>query len=168
MTMERNEKGQLLANINELAEQAAGARFSRYNGGWIKTVTGLDKAKTNGYSITGEFIRGGGPAWLDPGLYLDCSIDGSRHYPDRRYTLFALRPDGTVEALATAQDHRGWAVDLWPAITDALAAMDTPEEQAAAKVAELVARRDKLRAELELIEDQLALLAGAGKEDANE
>ena len=27
---------------------------TRYNGGWAKSVTGVDRTKTNGYSIVGE------------------------------------------------------------------------------------------------------------------
>ena len=31
----------------------------RYAGGWLKTVTGLDKSVLNGYSLVGEFVKSG-------------------------------------------------------------------------------------------------------------
>ena len=39
---------------------------TRYNGGWAKTVTGLDKSRTNGYSILGDFLDIDAPQyWKD-------------------------------------------------------------------------------------------------------
>ena len=52
--------------------------FERYNGGWTKTVTGLDKQITNGYSILGEFKPQKKDWYCEGGLYLDKGIGGSR------------------------------------------------------------------------------------------
>ena len=30
--------------------------FDRYNGGWVKTITGIDKDYQNGYSLNGDFV----------------------------------------------------------------------------------------------------------------
>jgi hypothetical protein len=117
--VEKNPKGQLLLDPQQLARQAVGSNFSRYNGGWIKHVIGLDKTKTNGFSLLGRFLNAG-LQWLDPGLYLDCSVAGSRNRPEKRYTLFRLLETGDIEVLNRQGDFKDWAVRLWPAIEEAL------------------------------------------------
>ena len=74
--MERNENGAYLLNPNEIAGEHV-KKYTRYNGGWIKSVERLDKSKTNGYSLVGEFLKSG-LQWMGPGFYLDCSKGGSR------------------------------------------------------------------------------------------
>lgn len=119
MTIENNSKGQLLLDPIILAKKAAADNFSRYNGGWVKSIIGLNKAKTDGYSLIGNFLKEG-LQWLTPGLYLDCSKDGSRKHPTSTYTLFQLHSDGTVTALKTVEYSRDWAVKLWSAIQKAM------------------------------------------------
>ena len=66
--------------INVFEQINTQTTIDRYNGGWTKSVIGLDKMQTNGYSIKGNFINGDINRlrnWND-GLYLDCDIRGSR------------------------------------------------------------------------------------------
>lgn len=119
MSIEINDKGHLLLDPEKVAQEAAGEKFSRYNGGWVKNVNRLDKSKTNGFSLVGEFFKSG-LTWMPPGVYVDCSIDGSRKYPERHYTLFRLHPDGRVEKLDYIKDERDWAVRFWPKIEEVM------------------------------------------------
>lgn len=105
---------------------------TRYNGGWIKSVTGLDKSKVNGYSILGEFMRKDAvDNYVVGGLYLDCGIGGSRKNQNKEYTLFTVLADGSCEIVAEAGDSRDWAVELWPAIEAFHAAQAAGEEDEA-------------------------------------
>jgi len=45
----------------------------------------------------GEFCKSG-LQWMSPGVYLDCSIGGSRKNQRYVYTVFALREDGATVA----------------------------------------------------------------------
>lgn len=120
MAIEKNDKGQLLLDPVALAKGVAGENFSRRNGGWVKNVVGLDKTKTNGYSLLGDFLNQG-LQWLSPGLYLDCSIGGSRKNHQYWYTLFTLDSDGQVSKVAELNRYtRDWAVRLWPSVEEAL------------------------------------------------
>ena len=94
---------------------------SRYNGGWLKTVIGLDKSKNNGYSIVGEFVKAGDyKENYAPGLYMDCSKDGSRKNQIWNYHLFKLDGDG-FHLLQTVEDGgRTWAVEFWEKIEEEL------------------------------------------------
>lgn len=93
---------------------------TRYNGGWAKTVTGLDKSKTNGYSILGAYVDIDAPQyWKNGALILDCDIDGSRKHPKKTYRLFQYQ-DGKLSLLTYVSDTKDWAVRLWPTIEEAL------------------------------------------------
>ena len=72
--------------IINLAEQLMG--FNRYNGGWVKTITGIDKDYSNGYSLNGEFVankRVTNVNLEEDTLYLDCSIGGSRKNQEKDF-----------------------------------------------------------------------------------
>ena len=160
--VEKNDRGQMLLDPLALAKQAAGGNFSRYNGGWVKRVTKLDKRQTNGYSLVGDFLKAG-MQWVSPGVYLDCSIAGSRKHPDKHYTLFRLQRDGTVENVAEVENRRDWAVKLWPAIETALAdvkAVADPE----AKLQELLARKAQLENELDFVNEAIKVLTAPATE----
>ena len=93
---------------------------TRYNGGWAKTVTGLDKSRTNGYSILGDFLDIDAPRyWKEGTIILDCDIHGSRKHHKKTYRLFQYQ-DGKLSLLAQEGDTKDWAVKLWAAIEDAL------------------------------------------------
>jgi hypothetical protein len=118
--MSSNEN-KVLVNLKEALDAAPGGydnSMERYNGGWCKTVTALDKSHDDGYSIVGEFIRKETVTAYQPvGLFLDCDIAGSRKRHDKYYTLFELRPDTTVRVVARLNSNqKDWAIKLWPAI----------------------------------------------------
>ena len=155
---ERNDMGQMLLDPVVLAKQAAGEDFTRYNGGWVKSVTKLDKRQTNGYSLVGDFLKEG-LQWLSPGVYLDCSIGGSRKHPAKTYTVFLLKPDGSVEKLGSVEQCRDWAVRLWDIIEDGLnqEGVKSHEEQ----LQELLARREKIVKELSFLDVAIKVLTEA-------
>lgn len=118
--MKINEKGQVLIDLeDEILKKIDNT--TRYNGGWVKSVTGLDQTKTNGYSIIGEFLKSG-VQWLSPGLYLDCSKGGSRKHQDVYHSLVKLNTDGTIELLQQEINNLSWAVALWDKIEKELSA----------------------------------------------
>jgi hypothetical protein len=107
-----------ICNVEELVKNimkdAPESRYSRYNGGWLKTVTGIDKTQENGYSIKGEFIKSV-TQLLPNTLILDCSIGGSRKNQDKYYNLVKIIDADHAEFIA-ATDGKTWAIELWPAI----------------------------------------------------
>lgn len=120
--VETNDKGQFLLDPLQIAE--TGDSFTRYNGGWLKTVTGINKAKTDGYSLIGDFVKEG-MQWLSPGLLLDKSIGGGRRSQKATYTLFMIGKDGSIKELASIDDSRDWAVKLWGPVQTGLAALQS-------------------------------------------
>lgn len=80
---------------------------------WIKKVTGLDKTKTNGYSVLGDFVQSGRQFYRDGQLYLIC--DGHR---SKGVMLFTISL-GEIKILADAKGQN-WATDLWGAIENNL------------------------------------------------
>lgn len=101
---------------------------TRYNGGWAKKIIGLNKTKTNGFSLLGSFVDNGksGDYIIESGkLYLDCGIGGSRKNQEKQYKLFTIHNDELI-ILAEATSYRGtnhtWATELWPEIEKFLGA----------------------------------------------
>lgn len=107
--------------LNYMEETEDIETVSRYNGGWLKTVTGLDKSVTNGFSILGKFVKAGDyKVDYKPGLYLDCSKDGSRKNQEWNYHLFRLDEDG-FHLLQTVEDGgRHFACEFWEKIDEEL------------------------------------------------
>lgn len=94
--------------------------FQRYNGGWTKEVTGLDKTKTNGYSILGEFTETKKRDWYHTEkLYLDCGIGGSRRNPIKDYTLFRVVDEDNIDIIFETES-RDWATLMWKQIEENL------------------------------------------------
>ena len=94
--------------------------ISRYNGGWAKLVKGLDKSRTNGYSILGDFVDIDAPQyWKNGTIILDCDINGSRKHPEKTYRLFRYE-NGKLSLLSQVGDTKDWALKLWPIIEEAL------------------------------------------------
>lgn len=158
---ERDEAGAYLLDPIIVASECV-KNITRYNGGWIRRVDRIDKSKTNGYSLVGEFLKNG-LQWMQPGVYVDCSRGGSRKNQRFGYTVFVLKEDGTVTAYNDDQivvegPGGDWAVRLWPVIERAL------EEVAGDRVAILRARKEELLAELARIEDEIRKLESEGTE----
>lgn len=114
---ERNDAGAFLIAPGKIAGLLD---YTRYNGGWTKTVTALDTAKTNGFSIVGEFVENK-TTWMAPGVYLDCGIGGSRSRHRKSYAIYRIAPDGALVEYGSSESERDWATALWPAIRAALA-----------------------------------------------
>ena len=109
-------KQELPRVLRQMYLETVGDDISRYNGGWAKTVKGLDKSRTNGYSILGDFVDIDAPQyWKDGTIILDCDINGSRKHPEKTYRLFRYE-NGKLSLLAQEGDTKDWAVRLWPAI----------------------------------------------------
>jgi len=158
--VERNESGAYLLDPNYVAYDHVKG-FSRYNGGWIKRIDKIDKSKTNGYSLIGDFCKSG-LQWMQPGIYLDCSKGGSRKNQNYIYTVFVLNEDGTVKAYndgAIEVEGRGsdWAVRLWPVIEAAMAEICGKRlEMLRARKAELEAELTKVETEIKMLEEEVA------------
>jgi len=91
---------------------------TRYNGGWAKKITGIDKSKSNGFSIQGDWVESGKEGYYrvtEGVLYLDCDIQGSRKNQNKEYTLFTILK-GEIIVLKTIKDCSSWALEFWPAI----------------------------------------------------
>lgn len=92
----------------------------RYNGGWVKRITGVDKTKSNGYSLLGDFVDGGKSRAYrvtEGAIYLDCDIQGSRKNQRREFSLFTVINGGIVLLQSVREDRTThWAIDMWPAI----------------------------------------------------
>ncbi|HAO11848.1 MAG TPA: hypothetical protein DCQ51_11920, partial [Planktothrix sp. UBA8407] len=94
----------VLVNLREAFFNAPGfwqSRFLIKTGNWCKSVDGLDKGRTDGYSILGSFVNQCDQlSTQQPGLYLFCEKKKQKqNVAERLYTLFILEPDGTVEVL---------------------------------------------------------------------
>jgi hypothetical protein len=113
------ERGLTMTIINW--REKAGASF--YNGGWVKTVTGIDKTKSNGYCFEGDFISGAdkGLTEVDDGFYIVCDIQGSRRHPERNFGLFQVQGDNVEQVLDWVQGG-DWALQIRDKVADILAA----------------------------------------------
>ena len=96
--------------------------WSRYNGGWMKTVTGLDKSVKNGFSLIGDFVDAGETANdYGAGLYINCNIDGSRKNQEKIVQLLKLDENGNLTLLKEIKNGgRTWAVEFWELIEENL------------------------------------------------
>lgn len=108
----------LIGKSNELSDVCV--NYSRYNGGWVKTITGIDKSKTNGYSLIGDFVKF--PSWAAYNtLLLDCSIDGSRNHPERNYHLLQVTQNGDLNQIYNIKNGgKDWAIKFWDKIEEYL------------------------------------------------
>lgn len=106
---------------------------SRYKS-WVKTLTGVDQSKTNGYAFEGSFLRAGRKAELEVGSYiLTYGERGSRAHHTPEVEALRVEADGSLETLLSVQSD-SWALDLRddaaalfaaapPALTDAESAL---------------------------------------------
>ncbi len=125
-TVQKNEKNEILIDPRDISDVADDSYQRR--GGWTKTITGLDKTKTNGFSLQGSFMNG--PEWVPVGgLILGCSHQGSYNKPknDTRYFLCQIQNDGSLIRIVRVTDQKSWATDLWPSIEKALASIQIAE-----------------------------------------
>ena len=87
----------------------------RATGGWVKTVRGLDKSVTNGYSLVGEY-----KSEYSDGLYLDCNKEGKKSKPKQDFRLFRLK-NGKLTLIDEVYDgKKNWAVEFWDSVGEEL------------------------------------------------
>ena len=93
----------------------------RSTGGWLKTVTGLDKSVLNGYSLVGEFVKSGDYKMeYSDGLYLDCNKTGKKSKPKQDFRLFRLK-NGKLTLIDQVYDgKKNWAVEFWESVSEEL------------------------------------------------
>ena len=91
----------------------------RATGGWVKTVTGLDKSVLNGYSLVGEFVKAGDyKTEFSDGLYLDFNKEGKKSKPKQDFRLFRLK-NGKLTLIDEVYDaKKNWAVELWDSVSE--------------------------------------------------
>ena len=114
-----------LENLPE-EEKDSFSKIPYYNGGWVKKVEGINKKYQNGYSIEGAFLEKEGMFYYDKGLYLICSIGGSRGHQTKHYYLVKLEKE-KPELIKHIIDGRDWAVRLWEDIEKNLTEKDKKE-----------------------------------------
>ena len=161
---EKNARGALLMDLDKEVRNLFDSPANwRYNGGWTKRVEGLDKDKTNGYSILGDFAPVG-MRWIEPGVYLDCNIGGSRNNQAKEYRLITVERDGSLNAWqhpngswdlseTRSRPLRDWAVRLWPLIEQALE--DFHSSAPAPVVSMIDEDQDAFRAQVEAAQEML-------------
>ena len=91
----------------------------RATGGWVKTVTGLDKSVLNGFSLVGEFVKAGDyKSEFSDGLYLDCNKEGKKSNPKQDFRLFRLK-NGKLTLIDEVYDgKKNWAVEFWDSVSE--------------------------------------------------
>ena len=130
-----------------LVKKTIATEAERYNGGWAKTILKLDKSKTNGYSIVGDFIKG--PQNLEIGsLVLDCDLAGSRKNQTKNYRVLKVSEKGDLKKIEGGEILGGgmdWAVNLWEIIEKNLPKTEkTLEEKILSSVDFTDAEKEKL------------------------
>lgn len=113
----KNGVGTMILSMEKKFDEC-GIYWNHDNGGWMKTVVNLNKAKKNGYSLVGDFVNAGiKKGDYDVGLYLNCNKFDNHVV----YQLVKLHEDGGIELLQELVDPgRGWAVELWEKIDENL------------------------------------------------
>lgn len=101
---------------------------------WVKTVTAVNRTKTNGYAFEGQFLKMDGVAELEIGSHILCyHEEGSRANHDPEVDVFEVMPEGLKNVL-----HRvcgsTWALEVRDQIADLVEAKTevatlTTEEQ---------------------------------------
>lgn len=91
----------------------------RQQGGWLKTITELDKTTNTGYSLVGDFIEHGDyEVEYSEGLYLDCNKEGTKKKPQIDYRLFRVNSKGIRLLDMVIDADKEWATLLWEAVED--------------------------------------------------
>ncbi len=144
----------ILVNLRESFLNAAGfweSNLSDKSGHWCKLVEGIDKTRSDGYSIEGNFVSQVSQLkYQQPGLYIHCQKKGGKKGQQKRlYLLFVLQPHGQVEVITEFQtSSTDWAAQVWPEIEAYFAKQSNSIEQ----------RRQQIMSKIETLEFQLSQL----------
>ena len=91
----------------------------RQQGGWLKTITELDKTTNTGYSLVGDFVKEGDYEMeYGEGLYLDCNKEGTKKKPQTDYRLFRVTHDKVRLLDMVIDADKSWATLLWEAVEE--------------------------------------------------
>ena len=109
----------MILNWKEILLEIDPSMKYRQQGGWLKTITELDKTVNNGFSIVGDFVENGNyPVEYHEGLYLDCNKEGTSKKPQTDYRLFRINSDGVRLLDMVIDADKTWATLLWDAIEE--------------------------------------------------
>ena len=119
----------MILNWKEIIEDDTGD-YEFYNGGWVKEVTGVDKSKSNGYAFEGRFVNPiGGLSECGDGLYIVCSIEGSRRRQKKCVAVFEIKDDEVTKVIDWVEGN-DWALQIRDRVAELL---DQPKENPLAK-----------------------------------
>jgi len=116
----RVESNKILINLREEMNYClVDYEITRFNGGWCKLVTGIDKSKIKGKSILGNFVSDSKATekeyWEIGSIFLDCGYGGSIKNIVRNYHLFVLQDTGIMKLLKF-ESSPDYAVNFWELI----------------------------------------------------
>ncbi len=130
----------------------------RSTGGWLKTVTGLDKSVLNGYSLVGEFVKSGDYMYeYSDGLYLDCNKEGKKSKPKQDFRLFRLK-HGKLTLIDQVYDgKKNWACELWDSVSEEINPnyTETEAEKIISQILDKTGKNKKLLKEVQCQLDQV-------------
>lgn len=119
----------MILNWKEIIRADTGD-YEFYNGGWVKEVTAVDKSKSNGYAFEGRFVNPkDGLSECGNGLYIVCSIEGSRKNQKKCVAVFEIKNDEVTKAIDWVQGN-DWALKIRDRVAELL---DQPKENPLAK-----------------------------------
>ena len=119
----------MILNWKEVIQDDTGD-YEFYNGGWVKEVTGVDKSKSNGYAFEGRFVNPiSGLSECGDGLYIVCSIEGSRRHQKKCVAVFEIKDDEVTKVINWVEGN-DWALKIRDRVAELL---NQPKENPLAK-----------------------------------
>jgi hypothetical protein len=119
--------GKVIVNFADFLETKLN-KTPYYNGGWVKTVKGVNKEESTGYCFIGDFVRKEGKVEVEPGYFLICTIDGSRKNPVKLYYFVEVKETGEIEKVLDRVDGADWALQLRDKVAELINARVTAKE----------------------------------------
>jgi hypothetical protein len=104
----------MILNISKLMKEEVEFYFDA--GGWIKELKGIDESKENGYKYEGDFLPSRALSGLyefKKGIYIVCSLEGSRRKPRKYVRLIKIDAEG-VHYYGKYFEGYDWALQLLP------------------------------------------------------
>ena len=119
----------MILNWKKIIEDDSGD-YNFYNGGWVKEVTAVDKSKSNGYAFEGRFVNPiNGLSECRDGLYIVCSIEGSRRRQKKCVAVFEIKDDEVTKVIDWVEGN-DWALKIRDRVAELL---NQPKENPLAK-----------------------------------